>query len=313
MTVPPLLRSALVTAAILPLGVQQPARFRTGVDLVPIYATVIGKDLRLVPGLSREDFELLDNGASQPIAFFTDAVPPISIVILLDSSGSMVDHWKFITNAAEHFVMKLLPSDRALIGRFSYEILFAPPHFTNDRAALLNALPDSVRASGPSPVWTAIDRSVDLVLHEPGRRVVLIFSDGHDEPMRGQVRTDVAHVLRRAHVDGVMLYSFGVLVAEEPGQQLAVDSAHRHRAKLLLPDPTLRQLAEASGGAYFQIDWGSNLNLMFERVADELHHQYVLGFTPRALDGKMHNIVVKVRRPGVTVQARKTYLAAPDK
>jgi hypothetical protein len=107
-----------------------------------------------------------------------------------------------------------------------------------------------------------------------------------------------------------MIYTFGLTVPEEPGQTRGTDGARMHNRKLLSPDPNLRQLADVSGGSFFPIDWGSDLNRIFERVADELHHQYVLGFTPKSLDGRVHNIVVKVRREGTTIRARKTYLAA---
>ena len=79
------------------------------------------------------------------------------------------------------------------------------------------------------------------------------------------------------------------------------------------PDPGLRKLAEQSGGGYFELTWHDRLSDTFTRVADELHHQYWLGFPPARLDGKEHTIEVRVKRAGMTVQARKTYVAAPVK
>ena len=136
--------------------------------------------------------------------------------------------------------------------------------------------------------------------------------------MRSQARTEVTDVLRRAEADEVMIYTIGIAVPEEPGSTGSVEpgpfSVRREsKQKLQPPDPNLRKLAEVSGGGYFQIDWASNLKATFARVADELHHQYQLGFTPRTLDGKIHKIDVKVRRSGTVVRARKTYLAAQDK
>jgi Ca-activated chloride channel family protein len=301
---------------LLPAGEPQAVPFRSGIDLVPVYATVTDRDRRLVSDLSKDDFEIFDNGRLQPIAFFSNDVQPISIVVMLDRSGSMLEHSDLVTTAAEQFVLKLLQSDRARIGNFSYEILLAPSDFTNDRAALLDVLRHRLQPSGPSPVWTAVDRSITALLDELARRVVLVFTDGHDAPMRGQILTDVAEVIRRAQVDEVMIYAIGVVVPEEPEN---ADPAERPqlvrpgRRKLLPPDPNLRKLAEVSGGGYFQIDWASNLSATFARVADELHHQYVMGFTPRTLDGKIHKIDVKVRRPGAAVRARKTYLAGLNK
>jgi VWFA-related protein len=75
------------------------------------------------------------------------------------------------------------------------------------------------------------------------------------------------------------------------------------------PDEGLPKIAAATGGGYFELTSRDNLVFTFERVADELHQQYVLGFTPATLDGKLHSLTVRVLKPQFTVRARKTYLA----
>jgi len=75
------------------------------------------------------------------------------------------------------------------------------------------------------------------------------------------------------------------------------------------PDEGLPKIAAATGGGYFELTSAANLVFTFERVADELHHQYVLGFTPAVLDGKSHALTVRVSKPQFTVRARKSYLA----
>ena len=79
------------------------------------------------------------------------------------------------------------------------------------------------------------------------------------------------------------------------------------------PDPGLRTLADEGGGGYFELRPTGDLSAAFARVADELHRQYLLGFVPAALDGTVHTIEVRVRRPDLTARARKSYLAAPGK
>jgi hypothetical protein len=76
------------------------------------------------------------------------------------------------------------------------------------------------------------------------------------------------------------------------------------------PDKGIRRLADATGGGWFQLSKADDLNSTFTRVADELHRQYVLGFTPAVLDGKLHQVDVRVRQPGMKARARKSYLAA---
>jgi hypothetical protein len=79
------------------------------------------------------------------------------------------------------------------------------------------------------------------------------------------------------------------------------------------PDAGLRTLADEGGGGYFELGSTDNLNAAFTRVAEELHRQYLLGFTPAVLDGSVHTLDVRVRRPDLTARARKSYVAAPDK
>jgi Ca-activated chloride channel family protein len=78
------------------------------------------------------------------------------------------------------------------------------------------------------------------------------------------------------------------------------------------PDRSLRRLAEETGGGYFELEKTTDLAPTFTRVAQELHSQYVLGFTPTLLDGKVHRLTVRAKKPGMTVRARRSYLAAAD-
>jgi len=312
-----LLRPLAVAGAVLCSAVLQPATpFRAGIDVVPVYATVIDKHRRLISDLSKDDFQLFDNGRPQPIALFSNDVQPISIVVMLDRSGSMFEQDDLVTRGAERFVLKLLDSDRARIGSFGWEILIAPSDFTSDHTALTDALRHRRQPSAPSPVWTAVDQSITAVIGEAGRRVVLLFSDGHDAPLRDQRRTDVKDLMRRAEVSDVMIYAIGVAVPADSGNSgppghPGPSPLRRHDAeKLQAPDENLRKLADISGGGYFLITWGTNLDDAFARIADELHHQYLLAFTPRSLDRKVHDIDVRVRQSGMVVRARKTYLAA---
>jgi VWFA-related protein len=78
------------------------------------------------------------------------------------------------------------------------------------------------------------------------------------------------------------------------------------------PDSGLRRLAEETGGGYFELDRTDELAPTFTRVAQELHSQYVLGFTPTLLDGKIHRLTVRAKRPGMIVRARRSYVASTE-
>ena len=103
-------------------------------------------------------------------------------------------------------------------------------------------------------------------------------------------------VLRRAQREGFMIYAIG-LEGEVLGRRTR-------------PDRNLRRLAAETGGGYFELQHTAELNATFTRVADELHRQYVLGFAIDKLDGQIHKLDVRVKVPGMTVRARKTYVAS---
>jgi Ca-activated chloride channel family protein len=306
-----LLAVLLSAAATQAIATQQPYRRRT--DLVSVYTTVTDKFGRLEPDLRKEDFEVRDNGKVQPLTFFSNELQPITIVVMLDRSGSMEENFPLVTRATEQFIGKLLPEDRARIGSLSRDIVISPPKFTGDQDALLWVLRHGMQSVGPSPIWTAVDRSITALLPEDGRRVVLLFSDGYDAPRRGQIVTELKDVIRRSEIDEVMVYAIGLadfeartVVTSRGRGSVTVSNG---RGGLVKPDSGLRKLADQSGGGYFELTWQDDLGATFTRVADELHHQYALGFVPPKLDGEVHRLEVKVKRPGLTARARRSYVA----
>ena len=109
-------------------------------------------------------------------------------------------------------------------------------------------------------------------------------------------------MLSRATEDEVMIYGIG----------LESDYFNGVRQVRTSPDRVLRKIADETGGGYYLLRATADLNTTFTRIAQELHSQYVLGFTPTALDGKIHKLVVNVKRPGMKARARKSYVAASD-
>src|SRR5688572_7649746 len=115
----------------------QEPRFRTGTDTVSVYATVLDREGRLVTTLTRADFEVLDDGKPQPLSLFASEVQPITVVLMLDRSGSIREKFGLVRDAAEEFVQHLLPDERARIGSFSVGVEIDPEKFTSDRRELV--------------------------------------------------------------------------------------------------------------------------------------------------------------------------------
>jgi VWFA-related protein len=302
---------------------QEPV-FRAATRTVPVYVTVTDAEGRLVPDLGRGDFEIYDNGKLQPIGIFANDIQPIMVVMMLDRSGSMIDNFRRVQEAAEQFVTRLLPADKARIGSFSYRIQVDPRTFTNDRDELLRILYKELQEPGPTPLWNAVSVGMTALTRQEGRRVVLIFTDGADNPGNDRpTNISLGDLMKRAREEDVMVYAVG-LAGRAPGSGFGRWGGYGGRGRyppppgggqgsgrLQKPDEGLSKLAAESGGGYFELESTDDLGATFARVADELHRQYAMGFTPETLDGKTHRLEVRVKQPGMTARARRSYVATP--
>lgn len=298
----------LVSRVSTPLPAGAQLQFRSTVRTVPVFVTVLGPDGRLVTDLTRDDFEIRDEGVRQDITVFSSDIRPVTAVMMLDRSGSVAADFRLVELAAAEFVDRLLPEDRARIGSFSYRVQVDPREFTSDKAELRAILEHELQEAGATPLWNAVDVAMTALLHQEGRRVVLVFTDGRDmPPTERATNISASQVKARSREEDVMVYGIGLT-----GRGLAggsVGRVNRARMRAQEPDEGLIELAAESGGGYFAIRSATNLGETFARVADELHRQYLLGFVPAKLDGNVHRLEVSVLRDGMTARARQSYLA----
>ena len=315
-----LLIASCVAAAALAVAhaQQQPPAFGTTTRTVAVYATVTDAQGRLAPDLTRDNFEVDDNGVKQELTVFSSDVQPITGIILLDRSGSMKPNFELQVRAVEIFIRGMLAEDRLRIGNFGKDIVIEPDDFTSDRDTLFKVLHGDLQRDGPTPLWNAIDRAIDKLLLEKGRRVVLALSDGVDEPLdfSGHAKS-MKDEMKRAEDYDIMIYAVGMEGLAPMQQQRATPGfggrgtmpQRRDESSMQKPDEGMAKIAAATGGGYFELASPGDLVGKFDRVIDELHHQYALGFVPQKLDGKLHELTVKVNKPGYSARARKRYLA----
>jgi len=298
---------ALLSTSLILQAQQQAPVFRTTGDTVPVYVTVTDKADRLVPDLTRDDFQIFDNGKSQPLTLFDNTPQPIRLIVLLDVSGSMSGNLPLLRAASMQLFLKLRPDDRARVGTFGKEIIISP-EFSGDARALVAALPQEIDPEASTPLWHAVDDAITELQDVKERRVILVLSDGKDSgPTKfNQKFYNQLDEVERARATETMIYSVGFqsrsarpMMGGNLGAMMAAD----------LPDPGLGTAAIETGGGYFEVRPRDDLSAAFTRVADELHSQYLLGFTPPARDGKAHKIEVKIPNKDVKPRARKSYVA----
>ncbi|MDQ3069652.1 MAG: VWA domain-containing protein [Acidobacteriota bacterium] len=276
------------------LTAQQQPTFRSGAKTVAIFATVVDANGRLVPGLTADDFEVLDSGKPVTLTLFDNEVRPFTAALTLDTSGSMTANIGRVQEAAEQFVIRMLPADKAAVAYFNDQVFFSPT-FTSDRDALSRYIRTEMRFGNSTMLWDAIDAAMDRLEPVEGRKVVVALTDGDDFGSKA----DLGDVRDRARDQEVMVYSIGFSSDFFNGVQ-------RVRSK---PSSGLKKLAQETGGGYFELQKSADLNTTFTRVIQELHSQYALAFTPDRLDGKEHKLEVRVKKPGLRARARQSYIA----
>ncbi len=321
---------ALATAAL--AQAPQPPQFRGSSNLVEVYVTATSRDGRGVHDLRGDEFEIYEDGQRRDVAVFSAMVQPVSVALVLDHSGSTAAQFAKVRQASEAFLERLFEDDRAALSTLWWDCVA----FTNDRRLLAAALRGQFPRDAGSPIWSGVTRAMSALASERGRRVILVLSDGNDNQpvliprapspsardrsgcVPADVRTPVTltNVMDRAERDTVMIYTVAVPSSETAATAVVGDGAPKPMATLgsnLPPRGTtgyadLTRLARRSGGSSHELTDYSQLQAVFKHIADEVHLQYLLGFVPGHVDGKRHEIRVKVKRDGVTIRARESYI-----
>ena len=270
----------------LAVAVLAEAQFRSGVNVVEVYATVT--DARGVPvtGLTKEDFVVTEDGAVQQISTFAAGEFPLSAAVALDRSFSMAgERLATATSAARSFLGRLREADESmLIAIGSRTEVLAP--LSRHREAQYSALA-SLDAFGSTALYDAIIASIAAVQPARGRRALVLLSDGTDR-YSGASATDA---LERARASDVLIYPIAI--------------GHDRPA-------LFAELATLTGGRSVHLKDPRRLPEALRSIVLELRNQYLIGYTPAAPltpgTREWRSIGVSVKKSGLTVRARDGYL-----
>ena len=336
----------LLTGGGLAVWAQQPDdqegdrafRFRTGVELINVTATVTDSRGHFVAGLEKDDFLVYEDGALQTVTHFSNERVPVSLGIVLDTSGSMEgEKMRAAEEALDRFLYDLLgPDDEIFLYRFSYQPTLVHGWTTN-RDSLSRAM-RSIRPRGGTALYDAVAEAVPMAAEGRHRKkAVVIISDGNDTNSMTGVR-EVQQLIRETEV---LVYAIGI---DGRSRSRVTIGTPVPRAPIPLPFPipgrgglgrspipfpgggsgrrpandervnvsALRDLTDDSGGRTEIIRDPQDLDPATASVADELSKQYYLAYpAPGHADGRWHSIEVDVRHARHRVRSRRGYLATP--
>jgi Ca-activated chloride channel family protein len=278
--------------------------------LVNLNVSAVDNTGRAVPDLRKEDFSVFENGNRQEIAFFEASSAPLSVMVLLDLSGSTEHKIKLMRKTASKFIDSFSRSDRIAIATFTRRFQLISD-FTSDHKLLKHRIDDIKNRGGGTAyydaVWTALDA---LDRAGDSRKALVVITDGVDNylqsPNKWPTRHKFEDLLDRASEDDVTVYPIYLdTEAEEQGRHFRMDTHRQYetaRSQIL-------SIADQTGGAVIQAADGSQLEAAYKTVAAELHTLYSLAYAPADLkrDGQWRKIEVKVSRQNVTVKARRGF------
>lgn len=339
MRIHPLLVALAVVAAVAVSVTAQSSdgfRFRSGVELVNVTATVSDDSGRFVSGLEKDDFTVYDDGVRQEVTYFSNDRVPVSLGILLDVSGSMTSDKLATAKAAiDRFIFDLLGKDDEL---FFMEFANHPrltQQWTRDRRMISRAV-DRAIASGGTAMYDAIADAIPFAsAGENRKKAILVISDGNDS----NSNTSVGELRQLIRESEVMVYALGVdgtgrgsssgRVSPPPVQipspfpfpmprgrrpafpQITGGVFNRNVNGERVNGEALHQITDDTGGRTEIVRGFDGLEAATARIADELSKQYYMGYASNGdKDGRWHAIRVEVRDRRLTVRARRGYVAS---
>lgn len=328
---------------------QEDFRFRSGVELVNVTATVIDKNGRFVPGLRQEDFIVYEENELQDVTHFSNERVPVSLGMVVDTSGSMAgEKMSHAQEAIDRFLTKLLdPADEIFLYRFSSfpELL---QEWTSDRRRLSRAV-GRLHANGGTAMLDAVAEAVPMAqTGEHRKKAVVLISDGNDTDSNSRL-SEVKQLIRESEV---LVYAIGIDGQAETSTlglpmpptrpiplPIPIPGGRRPRRPggIILPYQfqwpfpqgpqgrttvrtsndrvnvsALREITDDSGGRTEIVRSGRDLDPATESIADELSRQYYLGYpSTTKKDGRWHTIRVETRDKSLRVRARRGYIATP--
>ena len=275
----------------------EPSTIRVNVDVVVLHASTRTRKGVLVSGLDKKDFQVYEDGVLQEIKSFSHDDIPVTVGLVVDSSGSMRPKHAEVIAAALAFVRSSHPDDQMFVVTFNENVSFGLPGNTpfTDQAAQLQVALSRILPNGKTALYDAVAAALQhLRKGKRDKRVLIVVSDGADNSSQHQLE----QIMTMAGQSDAIIYTIGLFEQDDPDKNPGV----------------LKRLARATGGEAFLPESVKEVVPVFERIAQDIRNQYTITYTPanRRQDGTYRAIRVNAAAPGqgrISVRTRSGYYA----
>ena len=290
-------------AAQEPAPAAQPPVFRSATNIVAVNVTVTD-GRKPITGLTRGDFEVLEDGVPQEVQFFESRTVPLDVILLLDTSSSMQDKMPAVHEAARSFMKILRPEDRGAVVTFADSVQVVQD-LTHDGAAIERAI-NGTHAGGSTALRTAIYVALKQFAVRPRapgeirRQAIAVLSDGQDTKSLVPME-DVLALARRSAVN-IYPISLAPAAGTQASEPLRFSDAYQ----------AMQTLARETGGQVFVTRHVHGLKDVYQAIAGELSAQYSIAYSPTnaRADGRFRRILIRIiTNPALRPRARPGYLA----
>lgn len=286
---------------------------RIETNLVTIPASVFDRNGRYITNLKKEDFQIFENGIEQEVTLFETVEQPITVFLLLDISGSMVNHLAQLKDASNVFFSQLRLDDQLMVATFDEQVrlLFNAKTVKDVREnkklrLKINGLPSETM------VYDAVEFSIKKMKKIRGRKAIILFSDGIGKGYNASASTNIED----AEENEALIYT--IRFDTNPKVRFSHETEKVFRKRLEsseIANNYMQTLSQVTGGLSYQLENIADLEKTFGSVAEELRQQYNLGYYPKTegKKGERRQIKVKVNQPNVAVRARESYVVGQKK
>jgi len=274
-------------------GVSAQRVFRAGVDLATMAVTVTDRKGQIIADLTKDDFEIFEDGRKQAIEFFAqgdgDSAPPMHVGLMVDASGSMSSDMKLAQGAAIKFLNMLSAAEDITLVDFDTQVRITR-YPQRDFARLVERI-RLRKADGMTALYDALGTYLDGADSLDGRKVMVMYTDGGDT-RSALTMSDTVELLKASNVT---VYAIGL-----------IENTGSYRGQM---QQTLRRFAETTGGQAFFPTAMKEVESAYAKVLAEIKGQYHLGYQSAntATDGAWRKVEIKVKRPDVRIRSRKGY------